>query len=211
MTHDFYSDFEQRGLVHQVTSPELRDELRKERFTGYIGFDPTAPSLHVGSLLPVLTLARLQRAGHRPIAARGRRHRPDRRPSRQGVRARPCSAASQIAAQPRRPARRSSSASWTSAAAASGALLVDNAEWLGAPRPHRASCATSASTSRSTHDGQGLGAQAPGARDQGISYTEFTYMLLQAYDFLAPLPTARLHAADGRAATSGATSSAAPT
>ena len=61
---DFYADLEARGLVHQVTSPDVIELLRTNSVTTYIGFDPTADSLHVGSLLPVLALVRLQRAGH---------------------------------------------------------------------------------------------------------------------------------------------------
>ena len=68
MRADFYQDLTDRGLVHQATSPELAELMRKEPLTAYIGFDPTAASLHVGSLLPALALARLQRAGHHPIA-----------------------------------------------------------------------------------------------------------------------------------------------
>src|SRR6202163_4421364 len=65
------ADLEFRGLVHQVTDASLPARLDDERFTAYIGFDPTADSLHVGSLLQVLMLRRLQRAGHRPIALAG--------------------------------------------------------------------------------------------------------------------------------------------
>jgi tyrosyl-tRNA synthetase len=59
-----------RGLVYHAT-PELSGVLATERVTVYSGFDPTAPSLHVGHLLPALTLARLQRYGHHPIAVVG--------------------------------------------------------------------------------------------------------------------------------------------
>src|SRR5947207_8937537 len=59
-----------RGLVYDATEG-LADLLAKERVAAYIGFDPTASSLHVGSLLTVMGLARLQRFGHRPIAIVG--------------------------------------------------------------------------------------------------------------------------------------------
>src|SRR5215831_3365370 len=68
---DFIADLEARGLVHQVTSREAVELLRGTSVTAYIGFDPSADSLHVGSLLPVLALMRLQRAGHNPIAVVG--------------------------------------------------------------------------------------------------------------------------------------------
>ena len=64
------SELEWRGLVYDATEG-LSDVLAKERVTAYIGFDPTASSLHVGSLLTVMALARLQRFGHSPIAIVG--------------------------------------------------------------------------------------------------------------------------------------------
>jgi tyrosyl-tRNA synthetase len=70
MTSDFFDDLEARGLIHG-TSEGVRELLSAGPVTGYIGFDPTASSLHVGSLLPILALARMQRAGHRPIALVG--------------------------------------------------------------------------------------------------------------------------------------------
>src|SRR5438552_14802102 len=57
-------------MVHEATEG-LSDLLEKESVTAYIGFDPTASSLHVGSLLTVMGLARLQRFGHTPIAIVG--------------------------------------------------------------------------------------------------------------------------------------------
>src|SRR4029079_19025587 len=65
-----YDEFRWRGIVYDATDG-LADVLANERVTAYIGFDPTASSLHVGSLLPVMALARLQRFGHAPIAIVG--------------------------------------------------------------------------------------------------------------------------------------------
>ena len=65
-----FEEFEWRGLVHHVTEGTA-DALAKERVTAYIGFDPTASSLHAGSLLTMMGLARLQRFGHSPIAIIG--------------------------------------------------------------------------------------------------------------------------------------------
>src|SRR5436309_4267605 len=67
---NLYDEFEWRGMIAEAT-PELREVLEKEKLTAYIGFDPSAPSLHVGSLLPIMGLARLQRFGHTPIALVG--------------------------------------------------------------------------------------------------------------------------------------------
>ncbi|WP_419661289.1 tyrS: tyrosyl-tRNA synthetase [Desulfosarcina variabilis str. Montpellier] len=62
----------ERGFIEQTThDKELRDYLSAEKVTCYIGFDPTASSLHVGSLVPIMSLAHMQRCGHRPIALVG--------------------------------------------------------------------------------------------------------------------------------------------
>src|SRR3984957_20472447 len=68
---DFISELTWRGLLQQATDPGIGDRLRAEPFTLYVGFDPTADSLHVGSLIPLLALVRTQRAGHKPIAVVG--------------------------------------------------------------------------------------------------------------------------------------------
>jgi tyrosyl-tRNA synthetase len=61
-----------RGFIHQVSEPEALDRLAaSSRITGYIGFDATAPSLHVGSLVQIMMLAWMQKTGHRPIALMG--------------------------------------------------------------------------------------------------------------------------------------------
>ncbi len=66
-----FADLEFRGLIKQTTDPELGTTLGRESLTVYVGFDPTADSLHVGSLLPLLVLRRFQEAGHRAIAVVG--------------------------------------------------------------------------------------------------------------------------------------------
>ncbi len=63
---NFIEELEWRGLIQDYT-PDLKDELEKGMLTGYIGFDPTAPSLHIGNLIPITLLIHLQRYGHRPI------------------------------------------------------------------------------------------------------------------------------------------------
>jgi tyrosyl-tRNA synthetase len=67
---DLYDELAWREMIYDSTEG-LRDALTAGPITGYIGFDPTASSLHVGSLLPVMALARFQRAGHSPIAVVG--------------------------------------------------------------------------------------------------------------------------------------------
>src|SRR5690242_7220428 len=69
---DFLRTFVERGAYYDCSAPEDLDALfLKERVTAYIGFDCTAPSLHVGNLVQLMTLRRLQQAGHRPILLMG--------------------------------------------------------------------------------------------------------------------------------------------
>jgi len=67
-----FDTLKERGFIQQVThEEEVRELLGRESVTFYIGFDPTADSLHVGHFLQIITMMHLQRAGHRPIALLG--------------------------------------------------------------------------------------------------------------------------------------------
>jgi tyrosyl-tRNA synthetase len=59
-----------RGLIHDIM-PGTEEQLMKEMTAGYVGFDPTADSLHIGNMVPIMLLVHLQRAGHKPIALVG--------------------------------------------------------------------------------------------------------------------------------------------
>lgn len=67
---DFVAELQWRGMIHDIM-PGTEDQLRKEMTAGYIGFDPTADSLHIGHLVQIMTLVHLQHAGHKPIALVG--------------------------------------------------------------------------------------------------------------------------------------------
>lgn len=67
---DLIQELQWRGMVQDII-PGTQEQLNKEITTGYIGFDPTATSLHIGSLVPILLLVHMQRAGHKPIALVG--------------------------------------------------------------------------------------------------------------------------------------------
>ena len=120
-------ELEWRGLIAQTTDLDaLRDALSAGPVTLYCGFDPTAPSLHIGNLVQILTVRRLQDAGHVPFGARRRRDRSDRRPEDGG------------GAHAQRPRRRrragwSASASRSSRCCASTARtprrMVNNLDW----------------------------------------------------------------------------------
>ena len=67
---DFVANLRWRGMIHQIT-PDTERQLSTERTTGYVGFDPTAPSLHIGNLAIIMLLQHFQRAGHKPIVVVG--------------------------------------------------------------------------------------------------------------------------------------------
>jgi tyrosyl-tRNA synthetase len=177
---DAYGEFEWRGLIHAATEG-AREALARERVTGYIGFDPTAPSLHVGSLLVMTILAHLQRAGHSPIALVG---------GGTGLIGDPSfKAAERALLTPEKVEE--------NVAGIRGQLekfldfdtkknparLVNNADWL-----------TKLGALEFMRDvGKHFTVNAMLAKESvrrriegedGISYTEFSYSLLQAYDFL---------------------------
>lgn len=70
MNYDLIEELRWRGLLHDFT-PGIEEQLQKEMTSGYIGFDPTADSLHIGNFVPIMLLTHLQRSGHKPIALVG--------------------------------------------------------------------------------------------------------------------------------------------
>jgi tyrosyl-tRNA synthetase len=168
-----------RGLLHQQTEG-LDEALGSGSLTGYCGFDPTASSLHVGSLLPVMTLVHLQRAGHRPVGLVGGGTGMIGDPSGKSAE-RQLLTPDTVAANSdglRRQLER-----FLDFDGPRGALLVDNAEWL---RPLHA-IDFMRDVGKYFRVNAMLAKESVRARlesEAGISYTEFSYMLLQAYDFL---------------------------
>ena len=71
-TSDLVRLLDERGYIHQITDADALDKLATSQVVpGYIGFDATAPSLHVGSMVQIMMLRRLQQAGHKPIVLMG--------------------------------------------------------------------------------------------------------------------------------------------
>lgn len=70
MRNSLVEELQWRGMIHDIM-PGTEEQLSKEMTTGYVGFDPTADSLHIGNLVPVMLLVHLQRAGHKPVALVG--------------------------------------------------------------------------------------------------------------------------------------------
>jgi tyrosyl-tRNA synthetase len=180
MRTDVYSEFEWRGMVYEGTEG-VRDVLAREKVTGYIGFDPTASSLHVGSLLVILALARLQRFGHTPIAIAGGGTGMIGDPSGKCAE-RQLLGLDQI--EENLAGIRSQLARFLDFDAPSNpARIVNNADWL----------ATISLTDFLRDVGKHFTVNSMLAKESvkrridsedGISYTEFSYSLMQAYDFL---------------------------
>ena len=181
---DLWKDLKWRGLINDCTKPhELHQHLIEGTRSVYVGFDPTADSLHVGSLLPLLTLRRFQRAGHRPIVLIGGGTGLIGDPSGK-LGERQLNAEAQVAewaARLKEQVKRFVEFEH----GATAAVLADNYEWLsrlqvisflrdvGKHFPLGAMIAKDSVRSRM------------GRSEEGISYTEFSYQVLQAYDFMA--------------------------
>src|SRR5437867_4335366 len=175
-----YEEFTWRGLVYDATEG-LADLLAKERVTAYIGFDPTASSLHVGSLLTVMGLARLQRFGHSPIAIVG---------GGTGMIGDPSGKSQERTLLSREQIDDNVAAIKVQLsrfldfnAAANPARIMNNAEWLGefdllGFLRDTGKFFTVNSMLQKESVKSRLGSE------EGISFTEFSYLLLQARDFL---------------------------
>ncbi len=177
-------DWHFRGLVHQTTDDEVLDRMNVGGVTAYIGFDPTAPSLHLGGLLQICNLRRLQLAGNRPIALAGGGTGLVGDPSFKDVE-RPLLTVDQLRANLEGiRSQLERFLDFTPSAGKARALLLNNADWL-----------TTISLTDFLRDvgkhftvNQMVAKEAVRSRldrdDVGLSFTEFSYMLLQAYDFL---------------------------
>ena len=177
-------DWQFRGLVHQSTDETILDRLSAGGVTGYIGFDPTAPSLHLGSLLQLCNLRRMQLAGNRPIALAGGGTGLVGDPSFKDVE-RPLLTNEQLAANVEGIREQLGRfLDFSESAGSTRALLLNNADWLtkvpltdflrdvGKHITVNQMFAKDSVKSRLERD------------DVGLSFTEFSYMLLQAYDFV---------------------------
>ena len=177
--HALWNDLQWRGLVHQTT-PDLEVVLSGERLTVYAGFDPTADSLHIGNLLQLCNLRRMQEAGHRPVAVAGGGTGMIGDPGGKSEERNLLTAAQLEAnlAGIRGQLERFLDFS------DGRALMEDNGGWLWSVRlldflrdvgkHFTVNQMVAKESVKSRFEGL----------DHGISYTEFSYMLLQAYDYL---------------------------
>lgn len=178
--HNLFEDLQWRGLVYDSTEG-TRNLLARQNVVAYVGFDPTASSLHVGTLLPILALVRLQKFGHSPIAVVGGGTGLIGDPSGKTAE-RTLITAEQVAANVE--GIRAQLARFIDFDSQSNpGRLVNNAEWL-----------TKLNAMEFLRDvgkyftvNYMLAKESVKRRvegEDGISYTEFSYLLLQAYDFL---------------------------
>lgn len=177
---NLYEEIQWRGMLYAETEG-VQEALTKSRVTGYIGFDPTAASLHVGSLLPIMGLVRLQRHGHTAIALAGGGTGMIGDPS--GKTTERQLLTKEKLAENLEGIRGQLAHFLDFESKTNPALLLNNAEWL-----------TTISMIDFLRDiGKHFTVNYMLAKDSvkqryergdGISFTEFSYMLLQAYDFL---------------------------
>ena len=178
---DILDDLTWRGLVALTTgTDELRQALRPGPATLYCGFDPTAPGLHIGNLVQLLTLTRMQRAGHRPIGLVG---------GATGLIGDPSGKSAERVLNPREVV-----AQWVDrirgevarfldfSPGPTGALLVSNLDWT----ENLPALEFLRDIGKHFPVNQMLSRESVKARLEagGISYTEFSYQVLQAYDYL---------------------------
>jgi tyrosyl-tRNA synthetase len=177
---DLYGELAWRGMVYDTTEG-LREVLATQSLTAYVGFDPTAASLHVGSLLPIMALARLQRSGHSPIALVG---------GGTGLIGDPSGRASErsLLSVDRvednvRGIRSQLERFLDFDPGPHSARLVNNVEWLA----EMSALTFMRDVGKYFTVNYMLAKESVKRRvesEDGISYTEFSYLLLQAYDFL---------------------------
>ena len=175
-----FDEFKWRGMVSEATDG-VNDALATQRVTAYIGFDPTAASLHIGNLLTVMGLARLQKFGHTPIAIVGGGTGMIGDPSGKSQERNLVSAEQIDANVAGVRAQLERFLDFTTAPNA--ARIINNADWLGTID------VLSFLRDVGKHFSVGYMLQKESvsrrmASADGISYTEFSYLVLQAFDFL---------------------------
>lgn len=175
-----YDEFEWRGLLYDAT-PGVKELLGKESITAYIGFDPTASSLHVGSLLPIMGLARLQRFGHTPIALVGGGTGLIGDPSGKATERKLLT--SELVQENLEGIRNQLTRFLDFERKGNQARIVNNLDWLGELQM----IDFLRDVGKHFTVNYMMAKESVKRRlqsEDGMSYTEFTYMMLQAYDFL---------------------------
>ena len=176
-SHPLLEELAWRGLLYQHTDG-LAELLSRGRTSGYCGFDPTAPSLHAGNLVPIMGLVHLQRHGHTPLAMVGGGTGLIGDPSGRSTE-RQLLTPDLVEENVR--GIRSQLERFLDFTGSSGARVIDNADWL---VPLRAIDLLREVGKHFTVNYMMAKESVRSRLEDGISYTEFSYMLLQAYDYL---------------------------
>ena len=176
-----FEELSWRGFIHQTTHDDLAAILERETFTLYGGFDPTADSLHIGHLVPILGLARFQRAGHRPIALVGGGTGLIGDPSFKALE-RPLLTVEQ--AEENAAGIRLQLERFLSFEGSNAAVMLNNADWLCSVPMLDFLRDIGKCFSVNVMLNKESVKQRVNDREHGMSFTEFSYSLLQAYDFL---------------------------
>jgi tyrosyl-tRNA synthetase len=173
---------DERGYIHQITDPAALDALAEKAVVpGYIGFDCTAPSLHVGNLVSIMLLRRLQQTGHKPIVVMGGGTTKIGDPSGKDE-SRQLLTEEKIAAN-KASIRRIFERFLTFGDGPTDAIMVDNAEWLDKLDyiPFLREVGRHFTINRMlTFDSVKLRLE----REQPLTFLEFNYMIMQAYDYM---------------------------
>jgi len=179
---DFLREAIARGFMHQCTDPDALDALAsKGRIAAYIGFDLTAPSLHVGSLVSIMLLRLLQRTGHKPIVLMGGGTTKVGDPSFR-TEVRPMLSEAEIATN-KASIQRCFASFMRFGKGPTDAIMVDNADWL--DNLNYMSFLRDYGRFFSVNRMLGFDSvKLRLEREQPLSFIEFNYMVLQAYDFL---------------------------
>ena len=174
-----YGDLEERGLIYQQTTDKMADVLGKPQ-TFYVGIDPTSDSLHIGSMLPLMTSRRLQQAGHKPILVMG---------GATGMIGDPSGKSEERNLLTKETIDHNVACikkiceKFVDFSGDNAATIVNNADWMDKfsyvdfLRDVGKHFTINYMMGKDSVKGRLEN------REQGISYTEFSYMLLQAYDF----------------------------
>lgn len=185
---NFIEELSWRGMIHDVM-PGAEEHLNEEMRSAYVGFDPTADSLHIGNLVPIMLLAHFQRCGHKPVALIG---------GATGMIGDPSGKSAERNLLDEKTLRHNQEAIKKqlahfldfAAETENGAILVNNYDWMknfsflefirdvGKHITVNYMMAKDSVKNRITSDGSDEGGS------EGMSFTEFTYQLVQGYDFL---------------------------
>jgi len=182
LSANVFAELQWRGLVEQVSDPGLEKILAEQKLTVYAGFDPSSPSLQIGNLVGILALMKFQQAGHKPIAliggATGMIGDPSGKDTERNLLG-PEAVAANVAK-----IRRQLERFLDTSDPETGAIIVDNADWLG----KFSFIDFLRDVGKNFRVGYMLAKESVrrriGEGEEGMSFTEFAYMLLQGYDFV---------------------------